>query len=221
MEIYKLLWKASKMRRSHLSPQPRPAQFIMPGHEVNKAQVFINMQKIQTRPDLRKTQHSAMKRGWDWGTQDWKGSSDVHRLQDTSQFLWPLWALVSSMVSAHLPDLSLLSYLFPHKTILCPSQSLLLTVAPTGDTFFQICTWLGPLCHCGFGLNVTIAEDFPDHPIPCSFPLCTPSLPSALSRPLTCFILVIASTTIRNYLFTCVPQLEHKLREGVSSWSSA
>lgn len=63
------------------------------------------------------------------------------------------------MASAHRPALWLLSHL-------CPSQSLLLTVAPAGDTSFQVCTRLAP-CHSGFGLTTPLSQRTPgpSHPM--------------------------------------------------------
>lgn len=61
---------------------------------------------------------------------------------------------------------------------------------------------------------VPLSEDSPDHPTPCSFPPCTPSLPSALAMPLTCFILVTALTTTRNHVLTCVPNWNINFRRA-------
>lgn len=158
-----------------------------------------------------------MKRGWDSEIQDSKQQrrrSDYTTLYNSfglSGLRSPPWYLPTSLTS-------FTELLVSPKQPCSHLRVFALTVAPARNILFPICTQLPLLCHLGFSLNVTTSEDFPNHPTPFSFLLCTPSQPSELSIPLTCFILFIALNAIRNYLFTCVPQLEHKLQEGVWSW---
>lgn len=118
----------------------------------------------------------------------------------------PLWYLPAFLTSFTALLLELQDC-FSNKTILFPSPSLCAYCCRDGDTLSQICTWLAPFCSLGFSLNVTISQDFLDHSIPLCFPLCKPSLPSALSIPLTCFISFNTYAYRKLFLGLC-PQLK-------------
>lgn len=175
------------------------------------AQLLTKMQKVQTHLDLLGKQYSAMKRGWDFKAKDSSHSSDIHWLHDTVQLLWSLWAgsppwylpTFLNSLTALPPICSTELNVSPTKQSCSHLRAFAPTVAPAGNTFFQICTQLVPFLSFRLQLKYHYLRGIPWPSYPIGFPHCTPSLSSVYSVPLICFIFFISLTTARNSL--CPP----------------